>query len=141
MRRDAAPLSVAVRQSVLDTMLEEARVHLPAECCGLVAGKEGVVTELFPLSNALASPHAYFAEPAELVGALRGIRERGLRHLGIYHSHPRGDNFPSSRDVELAYYPASVYFIVNPQVGASDAVRAFSIAAGRVTEQAIVPCD
>lgn len=137
MERDTAPLSIAVRNSVLSSMLEQARVQLPAECCGLVAGAEDVATEIFPVSNALASPHAYFAEPAELIRALRQIRERGLRHLGIYHSHPNGDNFPSSRDVELAYYPSVLYFIVNPRAGASDPVRAFSIAAGRVTELAI----
>lgn len=139
MERDTAPLSVAVRNSVLVAMLEEAQLKLPAECCGLVAGADDVVTELFPIRNALASPRAYFADPAELIRALRRIRERGLRHLGIYHSHPDGDNSPSSRDVELAYYPSSIYFIVNPRVGASDPVRAFSIAACRVIELAIAP--
>lgn len=137
--RDAVPSSVAARNSVLGAMLEAARHQLPEECCGLAAGAGEVVTELFPLRNALASPHAYFAEPAELIRTLRQIRERGLRHLGIYHSHPSGDNFPSASDVDLAYYPSSVYFIVNPREGASHALRAFSIAAGRVTELAIVP--
>lgn len=139
VQRNAAPWSVAVRNSVLGAMLVEARLQLPAECCGLAAGAGEVVTELFPLRNALASAHAYFADPAELIRTFRVIRERGLRHIGIYHSHPNGDNFPSPSDVELAYYPSSVYFIVNPREGVSNPVRAFSIAAGCVTELAIAP--
>jgi len=65
---------------------------------------------------------------------MREIRGAGLELLGIYHSHPRGDNVPSARDIERAYYPDAAYFIISPQVEAPKSIRAFSIRAGRVCE-------
>jgi len=65
---------------------------------------------------------------------LREFRQRNLRFLGIYHSHPNGENVPSPRDIELAYYSEAVYFIVTPRPYASNPIRAFSIRDGRVDE-------
>ncbi len=63
-----------------------------------------------------------------------GMRAERLEHLGIYHSHPAGDNVPSARDIELAYYPEAAYFIVSLLPGAGKAIRAFSIRNGSVSE-------
>lgn len=62
------------------------------------------------------------------------MRAAGLDLLGIYHSHPNGKNEPSLRDIELAYYPDAVYFIISPLPGSRRPVRAFSIRDGRVAE-------
>jgi len=55
------------------------------------------------------------------------MRAAGLEHLGIYHSHPTGDNAPSPRDLEQAYYPDAAYFIISPLPDAPQAIRAFAI--------------
>ncbi|MGH9397072.1 MAG: M67 family metallopeptidase [Terriglobia bacterium] len=133
----SAPSLVPVRDTVLAAMREQARLHLPEECCGLLAGKSEVVAELIPASNVLASPRAYSIDPAELISAFRAMRERGFRHLGIYHSHPTGANFPSPRDVEMAFYPACAYFIVSLRVALDRQIRAFTIQNGRITELGI----
>jgi len=73
----------------------------------------------------------------EIVRLLREFRARRLGFLGIYHSHPNGDNVPSARDIELAYYSEAIYFIVSPRPYATTPVRAFSIRDGRVTELGI----
>ncbi|MGH9449056.1 MAG: M67 family metallopeptidase [Terriglobia bacterium] len=134
-----AQAKVRVRAGVLAAMREQARLRLPEECCGLLAGAAEVVTELIPASNALASSRAYFIDPIELIGAFRALRERGLRHLGIYHSHPTGPNFPSPRDVEMAYYPACAYFILSPVAAFDLQIRAFTICNGRVEELKVEP--
>ncbi len=54
--------------------------------------------------------------------------------LGIYHSHPGGENVPSATDVERAYYPDVAYFIVSPGLDAPRPIRAFSIRDGVATE-------
>jgi proteasome lid subunit RPN8/RPN11 len=70
---------------------------------------------------------------------MRAIRAAGLTFAGIYHSHPRGANEPSARDVRQAFYPEAAYFLVSPQDRLSSmdkqpAVRAFSILSGKVEE-------
>ena len=76
----------------------------------------------------------YEIAPQELFGLMREIRAAGLELMGIYHSHPNGKNQPSPRDIELAYYPDTVYVIISPQSDAAQPVRAFSIRDGRATE-------
>lgn len=108
-------------------MLEEARRAPSEECCGLLAGEIGVITAAFPATNALHSATQFEIAPQELFRIFRAMRAAGIEHMGIYHSHPTGENAPSPRDVERAYYPEAVYFIISPRDGAAPAVRAFSI--------------
>lgn len=129
--------TVRIYASAMDTMREHARASLPKECCGLLAGSEGVISHALPLANALDSERAFFADPAELIGALRGLRSRGLKHLGIYHSHPSSENVPSRRDVEMAFYPDCAHFIISPRAPFERQVRAFNIERGNVTELSI----
>lgn len=104
------------------------------ECCGLLAGREGIITRILPARNALESATAFEIAPAELFQLMRQIRGEDLEMLGIYHSHPRGENRPSPRDIESAFYSDSAYFIVSPLADAAQPVRAFSIRDGRFTE-------
>lgn len=107
------------------------------ECCGLLAGRDGVIAAIFPAKNALASATEYEIAPEELFRLMRAIRKAELELLGIYHSHPRGENYPSRRDIERAYYPDVAYFVLSPPPEAARPVRAFSIRDGRVQELAI----
>jgi proteasome lid subunit RPN8/RPN11 len=118
-------------------LLDEARRVPAEECCGLLAGRDGLITAILPAVNALASPREYEIAPEELFRLTREIRAAGLELMGIYHSHPAGENRPSQRDVERAYYPDAAYFIVSPRPDAPEPIRAFSIRNGRVSELTI----
>jgi proteasome lid subunit RPN8/RPN11 len=130
---------VLVRASLHDELLAEARRLPELECCGLLAGRDGVISTVLPARNLLASATAYEIEPAELFALIRRIRAEGLEHLGIYHSHPRGDNAPSPTDVERAFYPAAAYFILSPLANAARPVRAFRIVRGHARELTLRP--
>ena len=86
-----------------------------------------MITKIFPANNSLASATAYEIAPKELFQHMREIRRAGLELTGIYHSHPNGDNKPSPRDIEEAYYPDVAYFILSPRNDAPNPVRAFTI--------------
>jgi proteasome lid subunit RPN8/RPN11 len=128
------PQEIRVRAQIVDEMLRLARSEPCMECCGLLAGVDEVITRIFPAKNALASPTEYEVAPRELFPLFRQMREEGLDHLGIYHSHPATENFPSARDIELAGYPYQVYFIISPLPAAPIPVRAFFIRDGHVEE-------
>ena len=117
-----------------EALLEEARRSLPHECCGLLGGHGEQATQIFPATNALASPTAYDIVVPELIRLFRRLRAEKLDLVGIYHSHPASDNFPSRRDRELAFYPETPYLIVSPRAEAQAPVRAFLIREGKVTE-------
>jgi proteasome lid subunit RPN8/RPN11 len=100
----------------------------------LLAGHDGVILTIFEASNALASATQYEIAPKELFQHMREIRRAGLELMGIYHSHPNGDNEPSPRDIEQAYYPDVTYFILSPRNDAPNPLRAFSIQSGKAIE-------
>jgi proteasome lid subunit RPN8/RPN11 len=130
---------LAVSISILRSIVAELSAHAlqdpPRECCGLLAGREGAITRIFPATNVAANPAtSYEIAPEELFRLTREIRAASLEFLGIYHSHPNGKNEPSPRDIERAHYPDAAYFIVSPLPDAPQPIRAFSIRDGRVTE-------
>jgi proteasome lid subunit RPN8/RPN11 len=130
-----------VRSEIVAEMLRHARNEPGTECCGLLAGRDGVITNIFPAKNALASPTAYEIAPQELFHLFRRMREERLEHLGHYHSHPASENVPSPSDIEMAGYPNEAYFIISPQPGAERPVRAFSIRDGYAEELEITVVD
>jgi proteasome lid subunit RPN8/RPN11 len=132
------PAPIRIRREVLTKLIEEARGDPAIECCGLLAGTAGVITDLLPARNALASPTAYEIAPQELFRLFRQMRERGLDHLGIYHSHPATDNAPSPSDIARAYYPEAAYLIVSPRPDAPRPIRAFEVRNGSASELEIV---
>ena len=70
--------------------------------------------------------------------ASKGGNRQALEHLGIYHSHPQGENSPSSIDLERAFYPEVAYLIISPYPAASPPIRAFTISEGQARELQIL---
>jgi proteasome lid subunit RPN8/RPN11 len=130
--------AVRVREVILKEMLVQARRKPEIECCGLLAGRDGVITEIYPGTNALASATAYEIAIPELLDMFRTLRAEGLTHMGQYHSHPSTDNVPSPTDIEQAGYPDHAYFIISLRADAPNPVRAFSIRDGSVEEIEII---
>jgi proteasome lid subunit RPN8/RPN11 len=128
------PEQARITHEVLERMLSHARQELSVECCGLLAGRDGVISILLPATNTLCSPTAFEIAPRELFSFFHQMRAEGWEHLGIYHSHPSGENAPSREDIEQAYYPDAIYCIVSPVPGHPRPVRAFRIRERVVSE-------
>ena len=130
---------IRIARGVIEAMLLHVRSEPAIECCGLLAGRgtPGAgckITEILCAENAVRSATQYEIAPRELLRLHREMRERGLELMGIYHSHPRGENAPSATDIAKAYYPDVAYVILSPRPDASRPVRAFSIREGAISE-------
>ena len=129
--------AVRSRRKVYGQLLAHARRQPHWECCGILAGQDGLITHAFPAKNVAADPaRNYEISLKELVRLMAVFRERRLEFLGIYHSHPNwlDTNEPSPKDIALAYYSEAIYFIVTPRPYATTPIRAFSIRDGRALE-------
>lgn len=123
-------------------MRSDASREPATECCGLLAGRDGAISAIYPAANAAANlATSYEIAPRDLFRIMREIRAAGIELLGIYHSHPEGDNFPSARDIERAFYTDAAYFILSSRSDAPKPVRAFSICDGKVEELEIQILD
>ena len=117
-----------VSRDQLEQMVGQARADAPLETCGLLAGRDGRVTSVLPVHNALRSPVAYQMDGQALLDAMVAC---DYEPLGIYHSHPDGPPDPSPTDVAKAFYPDSVYVIIS-LAQEPPSVRAFRILGGAV---------
>ena len=154
-------LTLTIPRRFLDEMVDHARALAPHECCGLLAGKDDVVTHHYKIKNIVANQGAGVAElfdPAkiaslerlspeeradiafwmdakEMFAAQKGMRAQGTVMLASYHSHPISPARPSPTDIQaLAFYPDIAHIIVSLQNDAQPAINAFLIADGTVTQ-------
>jgi proteasome lid subunit RPN8/RPN11 len=116
---------------ILEQSIDLSRKAYPGEACGLIAGR-GRGERLIPIKNNSSDPHRFEMDPAELIAALRGLRESGEALMAIFHSHPYGPAEPSRTDVEQAYYPEAAYLIVSLAELDRPQVLAFRILDGDV---------
>jgi proteasome lid subunit RPN8/RPN11 len=114
-------------------IVAHAREEAPNECCGMIASRDGVAVAVHRARNAAASPLRYEIDGAEQYRIQMAIEDAGLELGAIYHSHTRSEPYPSQTDINLAFYPDSLYLIVG-LAGAEPQVRAFSIRDGQVRE-------
>ena len=85
-------------------MRNHAESSSPLEACGLLAGKDGFVREVFLITNQAQSPVRFRMDPIEQLHAFDQMEAAGLELLGIFHSHPSGPETPSPTDIAEAAY-------------------------------------
>ena len=88
-------------------------------------------------ANAAASPLRYEIDGMEQYRIQTAIEDAGQALGAIYHSHTRSVPYPSQTDVNLAFYPDSVYVIVGVAQPEAPEVRAYRIVDGEISEAAL----
>jgi [CysO sulfur-carrier protein]-S-L-cysteine hydrolase len=120
--------ALGIPKNIIDGVIAHARELDPAECCGLLAGKNGTVTNLYRIKNIVGSEGAvtlshfnkakmedlkerspegraeiaFVMDIRGLSQASKDMREQGLDLLCVYHSHTKDPATPSITDVEIA---------------------------------------
>ena len=123
-----------IAQQLLEELIAHALEDAPNECCGLIASRDGEAVKVYRARNAAASPLRYERDGMEQYRLQTEIEDEGLDLGAIYHSHTRSDPVPSQTDINLAFYPESVYVIVGVKDRDAPDVRAFRIVDGQVSE-------
>ena len=123
-----------IPRDLYEQIIEHAREEAPNECCGMIASLDGRAVKVYRATNAAASPLRYEIEGAEQYRIQMEIEDAGYELGAIYHSHTRTEPYPSQTDINLAFYPDSLYLIVGLANAAEPLLRAFSIRDGQVSE-------
>jgi proteasome lid subunit RPN8/RPN11 len=132
---------VQIKREVLEAIVQHAQAESPRECCGLLMGEGEIITHHRPMKNVLESNVRYAMEARSLFQFFKDLRAANQKHLGIYHSHPASEGYPSETDVRESFYPDCAYFIVSLKDTHSPQVRAFRIENEVVEELAIIGVD
>lgn len=102
------------RAELRHQMAEHVQACLPAEACGVAGGRDGQVEMVLPVVNSLNSAVSFRMDPLEQLKAFQYLEANHLELLAIYHSHPRGPERPSARDIAEYYYPEALMLIWSP---------------------------
>ncbi|SPQ01181.1 Mov34/MPN/PAD-1 family [Candidatus Sulfobium mesophilum] len=122
-------------------ILSHGRSAYPDEACGILAGEENVVKVMYEATNLESSPVSYMLDPGEQFRIMKEIRDRGMRMVAIYHSHPLAPPYPSQKDINLVFYHDAAYIIAGLLDRADPQVKAFEIIDGQVREIGIKELD
>ena len=138
-------MALRIERHHLVRIIDQAREEAPNECCGMLAGRGEVVLEVFPGRNTDQSPKTYLMHPEDQLRAFRAMDEQGWDLVGIYHSHPHTEAYPSRTDRERAMdrdgiplFPDAYYLIVSLRVPEDPQLRAFRLTDGKFTEEEVV---
>jgi [CysO sulfur-carrier protein]-S-L-cysteine hydrolase len=119
---------LVIPQHMLDDIIAHANELTPHECCGLLAGTNGVVSHIYRIKNIVAmegaqnlslfdsakAAHLERLSPAERAeiafvmdmqdfsAAKKDMRNKALDLQVVYHSHPHDPARPSVTDIKIA---------------------------------------
>jgi len=123
-----------IGRELYDAMVAHAVADAPNECCGIISSRDGEAVELFRMENTAHSPLRYEMGSVEQRRVMLAIDDADLEVGIIYHSHTRSDPYPSQTDINLAFYPDSLYVIVGLASGPEPLVKAYTIRDQQVSE-------
>jgi len=116
-------------------IIDHAMRDAPRECCGIIAGRNGVPLRLYETRNVAEGNRFYEIDPAQLIDLeFRELPAHDAEIVAIYHSHPESPAYPSATDVELAYWPDAVFLICSLANRDRPEIRGFRIRNGAIDE-------
>lgn len=123
---------------IAEAMVSHAIEELPNECCGILAGKNSEISNIFRMKNIEESPFRYSMDGKEMLGVLNQLDDEGMDLLVIYHSHTHTPAYPSATDVRLATWPDAIYVLISLMDQNHPALCAFHIVDAQVVEEELV---
>ena len=93
---------IRISQKFIDQMIEHSKSEDPNECCGILAGTNGNISELYKIRNASPSPYRYVMDPQEMLTSIQDADENGIDLVAFYHSHTHSPAYPSETDTRMA---------------------------------------
>jgi len=125
---------ISIKREIYNQIITHAKIDLPNEACGYLAGNDGIVTQAYQLTNIDHSPEHFSFDPAEQFKTVKDVRNKGLQILANYHSHPETPSRPSQEDVRLAFDPDISYVIIS-LAEAKPVIKSFRILNGTSTNE------
>jgi len=133
-----------IPQNIIEELIAQAQKDAPNETCGYLLGmiypsaeggqEEAVVTENYWMENIDHSPEHFSFAPKDQFAALKYARQKGLKILANWHSHPASPSRPSQEDLRLANDPTIRYAILSLLDGKPN-LNSFRIQNGTVVDK------
>ena len=102
---------IILSQSDKKILSEYSENQKPNESCAILFGKDNQVLDLFLTENIEESPVNFTISNEQLIEVYKIAEEKKLEVIGIFHSHPNSDAFPSNTDKKFMQSNPVVWII------------------------------
>ena len=79
-------------------LTQHAENEKPNESCAILFGKNDTVSEVFLTKNIEESPVNFTISNEQLIEGYKIAEEKKIEVIGIFHSHPNSEAYPSNTD-------------------------------------------
>ena len=114
--------TIILTESQKQILSNHAENERPNEACAILFGKKGKVEKIMLTKNIENSPVNFTISAEERLEADKIEKESGLEIIGIFHSHPNSEAFPSNTDKKFMELNPEVWIIYS---GDTKEFRAF----------------
>ena len=102
---------ITISQSIKKTLIQHAENENPNESCAILYGNGDTVSDVFLTKNIEESPVNFTISNDQLIEGYKIAEERKLQVIGIFHSHPNSEAYPSSTDKKFMHSNPVVWII------------------------------
>jgi len=89
---------IILSQSDKKILTEHAENEKPNESCAILFGKDSLISEVFLTKNIEESSVNFTISNEQLIKGYKIAEEKKVEVIGIFHSHPNSDTYPSNTD-------------------------------------------
>ena len=127
-----------IPQAMVDQVVAHARRDHPDECCGVIAGRDGVLTRVFEMDNAERSPTGFVFDSAQWLQVYRDIDDADEEPLVVYHSHTATEAYPSRTDIRWSATAGFPHWLLVSTRSPELELRSYTILDGVVSEEEVL---
>lgn len=102
---------IILKQSDKKILAQYSENQKPNEACAILFGKEDEVLDIFFTDNIEESPINFTISNEQLIEAYKIAEDQNVEIIGIFHSHPNSDAFPSNTDKKFMQSNPVVWII------------------------------
>ena len=115
---------IILKQSEREILSQYSENQKPNESCAILFGKNNQVLDIFLAENIDESPINFTISNEQLLEGYRIAEDKKMDVIGIFHSHPNSDAFPSNTDKKFMQSNPVVWIIYS---GINKNFRAFTL--------------
>ena len=123
---------IILKQSDKKILSQYSENQKPKESCALLFGKDNQVLDIFLTENIDESPVNFTISNEQLIEGYNIAEQKKMDVIGIFHSHPNSDAFPSRTDKKFMQSNPVVWIIYS---GINKNFRAFILESDSVEIQ------
>ena len=123
---------IILKQSDKKLLAQYSENQKPNEACAILFGKDDQVLDIFLTENIEESPLNFTISNEQLIEGYNIAEQKKMEVIGIFHSHPNSDAFPSNTDKKFMQSNPVVWIIYS---GINKNFRAFILESDSVEIQ------